>query len=130
MLNVLQAGLIVFAPYVIFLGHPAVLPAHEHEDCETGFPSLEEVAFLPDTENDGYGRPFNGTMVSHVLEPRGYGPFDFPNHCLKCGGEVTIAREAIYLTATCDDCGEIAMATYTDPFDGDSSKCVPSGPLA
>ena len=91
-------------------------------DCEAGFPSFEEIAFLPDTENGGYGRPFNGTMVSLILEPRNYGPFDFPNHCLKCGGEVTIAREATYLTATCDDCGEIAIATYTDPIDEDSTK--------
>lgn len=76
-------------------------------DCEAGFPDLEEVAFLPDTERDGHGRPFNGTMSSRILEPRDYGPFDFPNHCPKCSGEVTIAREAIYPTATCDDCGEI-----------------------
>ena len=99
-------------------------------DCEAGFQDLEEVAFLPETERDGHGRPFSGTMSSRILEPRDYGPFDFPNHCLKCGGEVTIAREAIYLTATCDDCGEIAMATDTDPFDEDPSNCVPSGPLA
>lgn len=91
-------------------------------DCEAGFPSLEEVAFLPDIENGGYGRPFNGTVVSRILELRNYSPFDFPNHCLKCGGEVTITREAIFFTATCDDCGEIAMATYTDPFDEDSTK--------
>ena len=76
-------------------------------DCEAGFPDLEEVAFLPDTERDGHGRPFNGTTSSRILEPRDYGPFDSPNHCPKCGGEVTIAREAICSTATCDDCGEI-----------------------
>lgn len=90
--------------------------------CEAGFPSLEEVAFLPDIECDGYGRPFNGTVVSRILELRNYSPFDFPNHCLKCGGEVTITREAIYLTATCDDCGEIAITTYIDPIDEDSTK--------
>lgn len=76
-------------------------------DCEAGFPDLEEVAFLPDTERDEHGRPFNGTMSSRILEPRDYGPFDFPNHCPKCSGEVTIAHEAIYSTATCDDCREI-----------------------
>lgn len=45
-------------------------------------------------------------------------------------GEVTITREAIYLTATCNDCGEIAIVTYMDPIDEDSTKCIPSGPLA
>lgn len=91
-------------------------------ECEVDFPKVDEVAFLPDTERDGYGRPFNGTMVSHVLEPQNYGPFDFPNHCIKCGGEVTVIRESIYITATCDDCGEIAMTPFTDPIDEDPTS--------
>ena len=63
-------------------------------DCEAGFQDLEEVAFLPETERDGHGRPFSGTMSSRILEPRDYGPFDFPNHCPKCSGEVAIACES------------------------------------
>ena len=88
----------------------------------TGYPAIGEVAFLSADERDGYGRPFNGTFLSSVLEVECPPPFDFPNHCAKCGGDVIVTYEPMLQTAVCERCGEIAIADCWEPIDEDQTE--------